>query len=154
MYFVNLRVDDVELLHPQHPRHCLRLDCSQVRVVYGELPAVKESPEGVGDQLEEVEKVQLEMFHCLQTVEGVLTNDMAEIRSFLSDYTVTGRPTSTFIHRRNNKILTLTVWRCLTLEDTNRNLTFFKPAKAKESMVLMGLSLMTNMAMFSEPAKA
>ena len=63
------------------------MDCSQVRVVYGELPAVEETSEGVGDQLEEVEKVQLEMFHCLQPVEGVLTNDGAEIRSFLSDYT-------------------------------------------------------------------
>ena len=154
MYFVNLRVDDVELLHSQHPRHCLRMDCSQIRVVYGELPAVEETSEGVGDQLEEVEKVQLEMFHCLQPVEGVLTNDRAEIRSFLSDYTATERPTSTFIQERNNKIVKLTVWRCLTLEDTNRNLTFFNPAKAKESMVLMGLSLMTNMAMFSEPAKA
>ena len=87
MYFVNFGVDDVELLHPQHPRHRLRLDCSQVRVVYGELLAVEESSEGVGDQLEEVQKVQLEMFHCLQPVEGVLTNDRAEIRSFLSDYT-------------------------------------------------------------------
>ena len=87
MYFVNFGVDDVELSSPQHPRHSLRLDCSQVRVVYGELLAVEESSEGVGDQLEEVEKVQLEMFHCLQPVEGVLTNDRAEIRSFLSDYT-------------------------------------------------------------------
>ena len=87
MYFVNFRVYDVELLQPQHPRHGLRLDSSQVRVVYGELPAVEESSEGVGDQLEKVEKVQLEMFHCLQPVEGVLTNDGAEIRSFLSDYT-------------------------------------------------------------------
>ena len=77
----------MHLLHPQHPRHRLRLDCSQVRVVYGELLAVEESSEGVGDQLEEVQKVQLEMFHCLQPVEGVLTNDRAEIRSFLSDYT-------------------------------------------------------------------
>ena len=87
VYFVNFGVDDVELLHPQHTRHCLWLDCAQVRVVYGELPAVLQSSEGVGDQLEEVEKVQLEMFHSLQPVEGVLTNDRVEIRSFLSDYT-------------------------------------------------------------------
>ena len=87
MYFVNFTVDNVELLHAQHPRHRLRLDCSQVRVVYGELLAVEESSEGVGHQLEEIEEVQLEMFYCLQPVEGVLTNDRAEIRSFLSDYT-------------------------------------------------------------------
>ena len=75
MYFVNLRVDDVELLNPQHSRHRLWLDGPQVGVVYGELVAVEESPEGVGDHVEQVEEVQLEVFHCLQAVEGVLTND-------------------------------------------------------------------------------
>ena len=87
VYSVNLRVDYVQLRHPEHSRHGLGLDCPQVRVVYGQLLAVKESSEGVGDQLEEVEKVQLEMFHCFKPVEGVLTNDRAEIRSFSSDYT-------------------------------------------------------------------
>ena len=95
VYFVNFGVDDVELLHPQHTRHCLWLDCAQVRVVYGQPPAVEESSEGVGDQLEEVEKVQLEMFHSLQPVEGVLTNDGAEIRSSLSDYTAAASSTAT-----------------------------------------------------------
>ena len=57
VYSVNLRVDDIELLHSQHPGHRLRLDCPQVWVVNGQLLAVEESPEGVGDQVEQVEEV-------------------------------------------------------------------------------------------------
>lgn len=47
-----------------------------------------------------------------------------------------------------------TVCRWRILEERRRNLTCFSPAKAKESTVLMGLSLMTSMEMYSEPAKA
>ena len=78
MYPVNLGVDNVQLLHSQHPRHCLGLDSPQVGVVDGELLAVEESPEGVGDQVEEVEEVQFEVLHSLQAVEGVLTNDVGD----------------------------------------------------------------------------
>ena len=47
-----------------------------------------------------------------------------------------------------------TVCRCFTLEESRRNFTCLRPAKAKESTILMGLSLMTSMEMCSEPAKA
>ena len=75
MYPVNLGVDNVQLLHSQHPRHCLGLDSPQVRVVYCQLPAVEQSPEGVGDHVEQIEEVKLEMLDSLEAVKSVLTND-------------------------------------------------------------------------------
>ena len=79
VYSVNLRVDYVQLRHPEHSRHGLGLDCPQVRVVYGQLLAVEESSEGVGNHVEQVEEVQLEVLHSLEAVEGVLTNDQGRL---------------------------------------------------------------------------
>ena len=83
MYSVNLGVDNVQLLHAQHPRHCLGLDSPQVGVVYCQLPAVEQPSEGVGDHVEQVEEVKLEMLDSLEAVKSVLTNDGREIRSLL-----------------------------------------------------------------------
>ena len=77
------------------------------------------------------------MFHSFQTIECILKGIL------LSNVP---------IFKRVLKIPT--VCRCRTLEDRSRNLTFFRPANANESTVLMGLSLITIISMFSDPANA
>ena len=83
----------------------------------------------------QVEEVQLEVLHRLEAVERVLEEGAR-------------------VERSCRKLALLTVWRCLTLDERRRNLTCFNPAKAKESTILMGLSLITNIEICSEPAKA
>ena len=92
------------------------------------------------------------MLHCLQAIEGVLeirNKKRTELSLDVSLVLNIDLIWSGFIW-----IYFVTLWRCLTLEEMRRNLTFLSPAKAKESMVLMGLSLITIIAMFSDPAKA